>query len=318
MGLFIRLAVLMLVVCVIGGVIPQDGSAPDLFARWGIGGAVAAMLGLGRIFTSWWFIALLGLLAANLAACSIRSFRSMPGMAWVVHAGMLAILAGGMVTGTCGIRGEMPLEKGKAATRYIVSGLERELPFGVGLRRFSIEYYRRSRHLLAVVTPDSTTEFELEPGCAVALGPGITLRMLAVTGTDVLDDPAVLVEVVRGAETRRAWIRQDPRLERPRRAGEAVKPDIRYRYEASRIRQFTSAIEIMEGGKKVADAEVSVNSPFSWRGWRFHQAGYDEGREGYTVLQVSRDPGARIVYAGFAALVLGLAWSFLKEGGSDE
>jgi len=326
-GLFIRLAILLLVTCMIGGVIPQDDSARMVFSRLGPKAAgFAALLGLDRVFRQWWFIALLSLLAVNLASCSIRSRRSLRPGAWFSHVGMLVILAGAVLTGALGTRGVMPLNEEEAVSSYMSGDSEGSLPFKVRLKKFTIEYYGGARHVLRMGAPDSGPGIVLEPGREAAIKPGMTMTLLGafpdvvmsgkgpVNRSGIPRNPAIRVEVDGDGVKSRIWIFQNFPLLYRYNSGAANLPDLYYTYEAPQIRQFVSRLEIVEDGRTVARPAVSVNSPFAWKGWRLFQSGYDEERRDVSIIQVSRDPGTPVVYAGFLVLSLGLAWSFIKGG----
>ena len=49
-----------------------------------------------------------------------------------------------------------------------------------------------------------------------------------------------------------------------------------------------------------------MNSPFSYKGYTFYQSGYNPQDLSWTSLQVVRDPGVPLVYAGFALIIGGL------------
>lgn len=77
-----RLALLLLglivVACVLGGIIPQGANPAQYTALYGQTGADAVLLlQLHRVFTAWWFVALVALLVVNLLLCSILRYPSL-------------------------------------------------------------------------------------------------------------------------------------------------------------------------------------------------------------------------------------------------
>jgi hypothetical protein len=72
------------------------------------------------------------------------------------------------------------------------------------------------------------------------------------------------------------------------------------------IKSFRSTLKIIESGQAVATRQVEVNSPFRYRGYTFYQSGYNPQDLSWTSLQVVRDPGVPVVYAGFALMIGGL------------
>jgi cytochrome c biogenesis protein ResB len=75
------------------------------------------------------------------------------------------------------------------------------------------------------------------------------------------------------------------------------------------IRNFQSTLKIVDGPVVRAEA-VAVNRPVSYKGYTLYQTGYDPKDLSWTSLQVVRDPGVPLVYAGFALIIVGLSIVF--------
>ena len=74
---------------------------------------------------------------------------------------------------------------------------------------------------------------------------------------------------------------------------------------------YSSDIVIFEGGVAVDTARIEVNKPYSYKGWKLYQVGYDEnmGRWSMTsVLETVFDPWLTIVYIGIFMLIAGAAY----------
>ncbi len=92
------------------------------------------------------------------------------------------------------------------------------------------------------------------------------------------------------------------------------------RYESKprkRIKQFKSLLEIIENGGSVKEDIIYVNKPLRWRGYTIYQSGYDPKDPKFSSLLVSRDPGVRVVYAGFVILPIGLFMTFFMKPKHD-
>ena len=76
------------------------------------------------------------------------------------------------------------------------------------------------------------------------------------------------------------------------------------------IKNFKSTVRILEGDRDLGERIVRVNSPFTHKGYSFFQSGYNPRDLGWTSLQVVRDPGVPVVYAGFALMLAGLSIAF--------
>jgi len=79
------------------------------------------------------------------------------------------------------------------------------------------------------------------------------------------------------------------------------------------VRQYSSdvALRSEDGTERVGT--VSVNDPLGVAGYSLFQSGYDQERGEYSIIQVVREPGLPIVYAGFALLCLGVTVSMLRR-----
>ena len=90
--------------CVLGSVIPQGRSVSFYMESYGAtrGGLIIGLL-LDRVFQSWWFLLLAGLLCFNLILCSLSRIKSVYGAwkrtgvfgiwgSWVTHLGILLLI----------------------------------------------------------------------------------------------------------------------------------------------------------------------------------------------------------------------------------
>jgi cytochrome c biogenesis protein ResB len=74
----------------------------------------------------------------------------------------------------------------------------------------------------------------------------------------------------------------------------------------NRIRDFYSILQIIDGGSVVAEKRIEVNDPLRYRGYSFYQSSYDDKGLSWSGLQVKKDPGVPLVYAGFSMQILGM------------
>jgi len=142
------------VACIIGTILPQGNEVAEYLkhkpeARQTV--ELLGFLGLTRVYSSPWFIALLGLLSASLTACTYRRLRvaiDKTGRARgraigsvITHISLLLVLAGGVVRGVWGERGYLPLREGETKNVFFVGDDPKELPFSIRLVRFDVETY---------------------------------------------------------------------------------------------------------------------------------------------------------------------------------
>ncbi len=85
------------------------------------------------------------------------------------------------------------------------------------------------------------------------------------------------------------------------RAGEKNSP----------IKEFRCRVAVIEDGNRVAlTKEIRVNHPLQYKGYAFYQSGYNPKDPDWTGLEISRDPGLPLVYAGFLLLNAGVIMIF--------
>ena len=78
-----------------------------------------------------------------------------------------------------------------------------------------------------------------------------------------------------------------------------------YNWHGRQPKDYISKVTVLKGGKEALAAEIRVNEPLSFGGYTFFQSGYDTEGHTWSGLQVSRDPGVPVVYAGFILLITG-------------
>jgi cytochrome c biogenesis protein ResB len=132
------------------------------------------------------------------------------------------------------------------------------------------------------------------------------------------NNPAVLVEVNNPTYQNNCWLfakHPDFKVFAPGHEPSGPSPlRIFYRVESHQnehavvapVKSFKSAVRLFNGEKPVREATVEVNRPMKYGGYTFYQTGYDPKDPTWTSLQVVRDPGVPLVYAGFAFLIAGL------------
>ena len=152
----LSVVVLIALACIAGTVIPQAGQIETYLQRHpdahGLLRALAA-LGLTHVFTTWWFLLLLGLLAASLVVCTARRFVLIPRTqgavrarvigSFITHVSLLLVLAGGVMRVLWAQKGMIEFREGETVSRVMgadPAGMF-ELPFSIRLVDFTLEYY---------------------------------------------------------------------------------------------------------------------------------------------------------------------------------
>lgn len=147
--------VLIALACSVGTLIPQGESQVAAFlSRHPAGGRVMqvlSLLGLTRVFQSWWFVGLLFAFAASLMACTARRYaliRRTTGAvrarvigSFITHVSLILVLVGGVVRVLWGQKGMVQLHQGEVVGQAERAGAPMVLPFSVRLAKFELEFH---------------------------------------------------------------------------------------------------------------------------------------------------------------------------------
>ncbi len=272
-----------------------------------------------------------------LLALGIVAFRR---LLWVpslllMHLGCILVVVGGMWGSKPGqdlqerflgteriVKGQMPILEGTSENRVaLADGNEtKELPFSIRLRKFRIEYYEPGD--LYIYSRDGRRwKLPAEAGRTQRLGRDLgTVTIQRVFRNFQMDgsgdqriaidapgglNPALEVTIERpdGLTARRYVFLQ--------RAGHDNPNDPVALTYAQSVRDYISELEVVRDSEVVASKNIEVNHPLYYGGYHFYQHKYGQNQFGdYTILMVVADSGLRIVYSGYAMLMVGIVWHF--------
>ena len=277
-----------------------------------------------------YWTALAILLIVGFAA--FRRLVRVPGLL-LIHAGCILILAGGMWGSHAGhnlqkklfgidkIRsGLMAIYEDSSENHVVLNGTreQKELPFSLKLKDFRIEYYQPV-YLRIQTRQGQRWKVPVEVGKEFPLGDEAgTIKIVKAfenfkigmeDGRSVpYDDPspglnpAIEVQITEpGGQAATQYVFE-------RFPGHSHGQD-KFSFSYHRvISDYISELQIIEGGKVVAEKDIEVNHPLHFGGYHFYQSSYDDKAGQYTVLQVVSDTGLYVVYAGYWMLCLGVFW----------
>ncbi len=265
-----------------------------------------------------WFAALGLLLAANIAACAFRRGFRVPAHHLLLHAGLVVVIAGAFVTRLRRFEAQLPLHKGEASDMAYTGDAGYRLPFKAKLDDFRIEYYAEPLGRLVLDENGSRKVFDAKPGLVIRPASGGTLTVLrqvkdfgltarngVVEKSPYWFNPAVQAEYAAKGRREKLWFFSNfPGMHAGR-----LPFDLYYAVEQAEIKDFVSTVELAGAGGAALKGEVAVNRPLKFGGYTLYQTSYDQADAGYTLLTVTRDRGAWVVYAGFALVLTGvLLW----------
>jgi hypothetical protein len=269
-----------------------------------------------------------------------RAFGSM-----LTHISILLILTGGVIRGVWGEKGYIELREGETNAQMVTEASVKPLPFAIHLTKFEIETYDQAStggdraaqaggSGLLVSWPEKNLKARLpiKVGVEQAFGE-FKITVLKYIPDFVVDmqthevtsrsseprNPAILVAVNGPTYHNHRWLFAkfpDFVMHTPDSQTTGPSP-LQMVYQdhgampsrtmpAGQIKSFKSTIELVEGESVVGHRVVEVNGPFAYQGYTFYQSGYNPGDLSYTALQVVKDPGVPVVYAGFSLMIIGL------------
>lgn len=291
--------------------------------------AMTVFMVLDALFPSWgihsyWaFITGIALVFVNLLACTLDKWKRIGWQVFLVHLGVLIILAGAALTWKMALRGKMLLEVIGAPERTAMDNEAMpsfNLPFSVRLDDFNLEYEGEPEHLIRLQRKKDGWEQILKvqpagryevPGTdlvveAGAFNPDLVVGDKGVTQRSIEPrNPAMQVSLIRGGKkSKPVWLF----MLFPGMHQEDLPVEMTYHYEPAPLKQYVSEVTLLSpDGKELKKGKFWVNSPLRYAGWSLYQSGYDPENAKTSILEVSRDPGVPVVYTGFGILMLGLA-----------
>lgn len=323
----VRLTVILLFVLIpvsiVGSVIPQGREYSEYAKLFGFKWTgLLYQLQIVSIFTSPWFLMLVVLLGANILGCLIvsvlqkkRTFGFI-----LVHLSLVLLVAGGMVSATMRIKGELILHEGETAASFPVDGKAIPMGFELRLRDFVLERYENRAEKLVIVMPEQKKPYEFRfrknvwtmiPGTSYTFQveqfiPDFRYDMAsrsAFSASNKPNNPAILVHMKSKDEEYSEWVFSNfsdfhMTKDRPIGLKYVLPPDV--------PKAFISHVEILEKGSVVKTQAIRVNHPLRYKGFAFFQASYDSLDEKWTGLDVVQDPGTGLVFSSIVMIMLGL------------
>jgi hypothetical protein len=323
----VRVAVILLVLITIasitGTLIPQSQTAAFYIQKYGTARyALFRTLGLTNLYHTWWFVLLLLLLGLSVCFCSFRrlSRRARDIFFQITHWSIVVILLGGIIGGIWGEKGFIQLHPGEEID-HIQTGRDTvPLGFTVRLDRFTLKRYEDGIKNLILLDREEGLEEAIpaEEGIEwVHPKSEYTLRIVryvpdfsldiqtreVTSRSDLPNNPALQVEVAKDGEVNSRWV-----FARHTHFHDAQdeRPALFFHYQVGAVKDYISDVSVIEDGAVVLRKAIEVNDPLKYGGYVFYQTSYDQEGGKWTGLQVKKDPGVPVVYAGFILLSIGL------------
>lgn len=331
----IKLAIWLLAVIaalsLVGTLIPQGQDPAFYIDRYGHS-VYKAMLetGLANVYTSFWFTLLLVIFSINLAVCilnrAVFKIRALGSL--LSHVSILVILIGALIGLFFGQKGLIKIHEGeKVSTFADQNKREIDLGFLIKLDKFIYNEHIDPKEKLLVYPAgkgDSpVAEISAETGVELDIADtGSRIKVLRYVSDFAMDtatktvvsrsarpnNPAIEVELKdKDGKTNQFWVfARFPDMHQ--KMGPAFK--FVYHWAGRRPKDFISKVTIFKDGREVIKKDIRVNEPLHFGGYTLFQSSYDTEQLSWSGLQVAKDPGVGVVYAGFIMLTLGLVIIF--------
>lgn len=297
------------------------------------------------IYSSWWFILLLVLFSLNLAACILNRLplKSRSLGSFLSHISILIILLGALIGIIFGQKAHLKINEGEEVNSFIFRGENIPLGFSIRLDDFIYNENIDSKEKLLVyqhAEPEKDV-CDMGSGQAVMQSKGFLVQLPVQMGIEqsigntgykikavqyvadfVMDtstkevlsrsaipnNPALKVELKDPkGKAKSAWLfARFPDMHQEISADFKIK----YNWAPRRPKDFISKVTILKDGKKILSQDIQVNAPLNFAGYNFFQSSYDTRNLSWSGLQIVKDPGVPVIYAGFVLLIIGLAMIF--------
>lgn len=315
-----------------GTFIPQnepDAFYIDEFGRAGYD--VLLKTGLNNIYSSWWFVLGLILLSLNLTVCLLNRlpFKKHSIGSVITHLSILVIFFGAFIGITYGQKGLVKIAKGEEIDSFMSKGGKVKLDFSVRLDDFIYTEYIDPKEKLLVYTLDSgegqkpIAEIHTETGVESDIADtGYRIKVLNYLSDFAMDtitkvaqtrsakpnNPAIQVRLKsKAGQVSTFWV-----FARFPDMHQKTDPNFKfiYRWVGRRPKDFISKVTILKENKELIKRDIRVNEPLNFGGYKFFQSSYDTEALNWSGLQIAKDPGVGVVYAGFILLIAGFTLIF--------
>jgi hypothetical protein len=234
-------------------------------------------------------------------------------------------MAGALISFLASERGTIEFEEGQAKDSFISDkGREVFLGFKVRLEDFSLKWYSPESYKIRLLVVDKNIRKSFAaikdkeyavPGTEYSFSvikyfPDFAMdeNHNPFNNSEAPNNPAILIRISSEKSKEERWLfSMHPKMS----FGEDQNIKFIFDWEPM-IKEFASTVKFIDADKEIS-VVIKVNHPAQYKGYSFYQSGYDKDKPGWTALEVVRDPGVPIVFAGFVFLNIGIIAIYLKR-----
>ncbi|WP_258359901.1 cytochrome c biogenesis protein ResB [Moorella sulfitireducens (nom. illeg.)] len=315
MKLGLLLLLLLGIMASLGSFFPQ-GQPPGFYRVYygELPGRLIVFLSLDHVYRSWWFLTLAALFALNTLTCSLKRIKKTPDLrsrgSVILHLSILVILAGAVISGVMARHTYVEIGTGKSLDLTAMG-----FPgYSLRVKEFKVEYYEnlQPKQYISSVSLKTADGQEIEREIQVNRPlkyKGLKIYQASygwlARGEAVINGKEVPFELASGRE-----LDTDP--DKNERLAFFFIPDFDEQgdtlHSRSPLPNNPRLVAVLFQDKQVMAREVLAEGETRGVG------GYPVTFSGYlyyTGLEIKKDPGVGILYAGFVILLLGLVMRYL-------
>lgn len=276
-------------------------------------GAIALLtipgtFGIGRsLYTHPLFKILLGALMLNLLLCSIQRYKRLKWPVLLLHGGVIVVMAGAFCTSLGYVATVNIFEGGKTEQAYLWDH-ESDMPLG-----FDLMVEKIHREYLPLPVRVGVLRGEEKVGLfTLKTGESFTLADYKVRVDSIdLQSETLLLSILQGERT----------LGTATTEGDSNLPSgFPYTFKLVAfqnpvLKRIWVDLKLVRDANILAQGTTEINSPFEWGGLYFYATLFDKTDSGepFAGIQIVRDPGRPLVFAGFLLAALGAVAIFIKR-----
>jgi hypothetical protein len=249
----------------------------------------------------------LGVMALNLALCTIKRIKSLSKPVIIMHLGTILVLAGG-VASSFGFIATVNIYEGTSVNAAYRWDLQKDIPLGIDLavKKITIEYYPVPIQVGVLRGEEKIHLFELKTGGQFILEP-YTVR------ADYIELPSknLRLSVIEAGRIIGVVDTEGAR---------ELPPDFPYdfklvAYKNPFLKRVRTDLAISKNSKIIAEGTSEVNSPLTWEKLSFYNTNVDLDEHGlrFAGFQITHDPGRPLVYFGFLVSGVGSIFYFARR-----
>lgn len=269
---------------------------------------IPGTFGIGRaLYASLPFKVLLALLVVNLLACTAQRWKRLKWPVLLLHCGVLIVLFGAFLTSIGYVATVNIYEGGKTELAYRWD-LEQDMPLGFDLAVEKIyrEYLPVPVKVGVLRGEDKIGLFLLKTGESFTVGD----YQVRVDSIDLAGETLHLT-VSQGGNT----------LGTASTSGETALPGgfpYAFKLVAFKnpvLKRTWVDLKLLRDSTVLAQGSTEINSPFQWGGLYFYNTLIDRTPRGepFAGIQIVRDPGRPVVFAGFVLAGIGALALFIRR-----